>query len=111
MIDFALCQHLYVKRQGRRISLALIFNSNNHIDCWGDYEDHKTTRTCRHGKYHTSDSKLSIIKPPNLGIYTDALPRNQTGLLGNEAAIIKMWTGLLGLAELDSGTSRFDDVL
>ena len=50
MIDFALCQHLYVKRQGWRISLALIFNSNNHIDCWGDYEDHKTTRTCRHGK-------------------------------------------------------------
>ena len=41
----------------------------------------------------------------------DALPRNQTGLLGNEAAIIKTWTGPLGLAELDSGTSRFDDVL
>ena len=41
----------------------------------------------------------------------DALPRNQTGLLGNEAAVIKLWTGLLGLAELDNSTSRFDDVL
>ena len=48
MIDFALCQHLYVK--GWRIRLALIFNSINHIDCWGDYEDHKTTRTSRHGR-------------------------------------------------------------
>ena len=41
----------------------------------------------------------------------DALSRNQTGLLGNEAAVIKIWTGLLGLAELDNGTSRIDDVL